>query len=345
MLDRLASLLCIKKPAYGEGVLWASGATVPGAVRGYRTGCIFQHTDGGAGTSLYVNEGSVTSASFKPITGLTAGAAEVKVYVDPNGSDTAGAGSAIAPVATVTKALTLVTATRRVIVLAPGDYAEAATLVWPTVNGVALISSGGSQVTTVSVPVAGQTSVITVTPGVQTSSFYGLIQGVEIDHSGVHPTHAQSGITFDNTGMTKKLNFSIKNCTGSCDAGTDKWVNVATHADADNAICIYISGDGVQSEVEGAINFVVNNNADRLHLEQVWIDGTITTSATALEFRMRLYRCILPAGAATAGGNGLQYITSVNSYVWTDYDDLTPETYVALATGDLAGSHSEVIVA
>jgi len=48
-----------------EGYLDASGAVVPtNGDSGYETGCVFRHTDGGAGTALYVNEGSITSCLF-----------------------------------------------------------------------------------------------------------------------------------------------------------------------------------------------------------------------------------------------------------------------------------------
>lgn len=51
--------------APGVGILAASGTTVPtDGARGYATGCLFIQTDGGAGTALYVNEGSKTSADF-----------------------------------------------------------------------------------------------------------------------------------------------------------------------------------------------------------------------------------------------------------------------------------------
>lgn len=46
----------------------AHGATVPGAVAGYAVGCLFQHTDGGDGTALYVNEGTITAADFNAVT-------------------------------------------------------------------------------------------------------------------------------------------------------------------------------------------------------------------------------------------------------------------------------------
>ena len=62
-------------------VLLAKGATVPtDADAGYAQGCIFIYTSGGIGTTLYINEGSATSADFNAIesvasviTGVTAG--------------------------------------------------------------------------------------------------------------------------------------------------------------------------------------------------------------------------------------------------------------------------------
>ena len=56
--------------AAGFGVMEAYGPTVPSdAAAGYATGCVFHHTDGGAGTALYINEGSVTSADFNAVAG------------------------------------------------------------------------------------------------------------------------------------------------------------------------------------------------------------------------------------------------------------------------------------
>lgn len=68
MLGRIAKLLDFKpstpnnKPA---GVLFDHGTSVPAdGTAGYATGCLFQKTNGGANTSLYVNEGSVTACDF-----------------------------------------------------------------------------------------------------------------------------------------------------------------------------------------------------------------------------------------------------------------------------------------
>jgi hypothetical protein len=260
------------------------------------------------------------------------------IYAHPDGVDDNN-GSFHKPVRSITRAMALVDATRLTVICAPGDYEEAATVTWPTRKGVRLIGSGAS-VTTISAPTS-TTGIITVAPGVQASSFTGHLEGFEIVHDEVADI---DGITFSNAAMTKKLGFNIKNCTFSPDSETDKSIHVETHSDSGNSIRIYVSGDGCQSEIGGAIYFNFNNNADRLHLENCWIIGTITTSSTALEGRIRLFKCIVPHNGATAGGNALQYITAVDCFSWIDYDDLTPEIYAQLDSSELTGSHSEVIV-
>lgn len=62
-----ATGVIVKAP--GVGILDAYGPTVPAdASVGYATGCLFRHTDGGDGTALYVNEGTLASADFNAIT-------------------------------------------------------------------------------------------------------------------------------------------------------------------------------------------------------------------------------------------------------------------------------------
>lgn len=53
----------------GNGILIAFGQTVPtDGGSGYSTGCLFIHTDGGAGTALYCNEGTNASCDFDAVT-------------------------------------------------------------------------------------------------------------------------------------------------------------------------------------------------------------------------------------------------------------------------------------
>lgn len=49
----------------GGPKVMARGATVPtDATAGYAPGCIFIQTDGGAATTLYINEGTLASCDF-----------------------------------------------------------------------------------------------------------------------------------------------------------------------------------------------------------------------------------------------------------------------------------------
>lgn len=71
MLGRIARLLRTSPqgPEDGDDLLFANGKVVPAdGTAGYQTGCLFQHTDGGDGTSLYVNEGTSASCNFNAVT-------------------------------------------------------------------------------------------------------------------------------------------------------------------------------------------------------------------------------------------------------------------------------------
>jgi hypothetical protein len=55
------------------GTLIDRGTTVPTAASsGYAIGGTFHHTDGGAGTSFYVNEGTAGSCLFRPVVAIGA---------------------------------------------------------------------------------------------------------------------------------------------------------------------------------------------------------------------------------------------------------------------------------
>lgn len=62
--SQTALLTVLRKKTNGH-ILEAEGATVPTATSaGFSKGCTFRKTNGGVGTSLYVNQGSVTSCLF-----------------------------------------------------------------------------------------------------------------------------------------------------------------------------------------------------------------------------------------------------------------------------------------
>jgi len=74
MQQRVCHLTRMRPPINeDEGLLSASGPTVPtNGTTNFQTGCIFQHTDGAAGTAFYINEGDEDSCTFVAVAGLTA---------------------------------------------------------------------------------------------------------------------------------------------------------------------------------------------------------------------------------------------------------------------------------
>jgi hypothetical protein len=97
------------------GRVIALGTTVPAdADAGFAPGCIFIHTDGGAGTALYVNEGTVTSADFNPIAATGAGSFS---SITSSGNLTFSAASDIVVPANTAVALEVYDATTKVYAL------------------------------------------------------------------------------------------------------------------------------------------------------------------------------------------------------------------------------------
>lgn len=78
MIGRICKLIRMSKPSPERpGLLIHHGATVPtDADTGYATGCLFLHSDGAAGTALYVNEGDIDSCDFN-VVGSTVAAAVI----------------------------------------------------------------------------------------------------------------------------------------------------------------------------------------------------------------------------------------------------------------------------
>ena len=56
----------------GVGYCMGWGTTVGNGIEGWAPGALFVHTDGSAGTTNYINEGSVTTATFAAVAALTA---------------------------------------------------------------------------------------------------------------------------------------------------------------------------------------------------------------------------------------------------------------------------------
>ena len=58
----------VAETATGEAIIVAgTDLSVVEGKAGYATGCLFIHTDGGAGSALYVNEGTSTTSNFDEV--------------------------------------------------------------------------------------------------------------------------------------------------------------------------------------------------------------------------------------------------------------------------------------
>lgn len=85
MLQRICALQRMQPPVVdNRGLLFGSGADYPTlGDDGWQTGAIWLNTSGSTGTSLYVNEGSVTSCNFVPVD-TSAGASTGAIDFDDN---------------------------------------------------------------------------------------------------------------------------------------------------------------------------------------------------------------------------------------------------------------------
>jgi predicted RecA/RadA family phage recombinase len=276
------------------------------------------------GDQLYINTGVVSKKAsgipFGKSLGVLSGSVSnqvcaVKVHcelrdVDPSviwvsseGNDTTGKGCVDSPYATITKAFTMVTATRKTIFVLPGDYAEATTLVWPSISGTRLIGMDGQGNVAIS-SLAG-TEVLHIDPTVQTSSFECFLENLYIDHA------ALIGIVVDNTATTKKVIVHLKNVASGAD-GTDS-IHVA-HTDAGNAIRIYARNC---NEVEGRVYWHAMNGDDRSRWYDSVLIGGHVTSADANTIETSFIGCVILTATLTAG-NGANVVTTIGCVYRTD---------------------------
>ena len=243
------------------------------------------------------------------------------IHVTKDGNDTSGNGTQMFPYLTVTKAMTKVTSTRKIIRLSPGTYTEAAAIVWPTtVSGIQLIGVGNRWETVISNSATG-TQVINVAPGLQTSTFELTIQGVQIAHS-----NGQNGLVLNNTSMEQNLNCYFGQ-VGMDGEGDDQSVLVV-HGDTSNAVRIY--WDGGNGEVAGSINLAIANDGDQFIVRNVDFAGDAIATGTNVAGTIEMLYCRIPYRSFTGGGAttviSLAWCTSDNAGTLAPCDDATVTT-------------------
>lgn len=243
------------------------------------------------------------------------------VWVSESGNDATGDGTVVLPVASITKAMTLVTATRKKVLVLPGEYTEAAAIVWPLFSGVQLVGIG-----TVTILASAGTTVISVAPGAQSATFELTLENLYIDHG----ESGQDGITLNNTSMAKKLNMYVKNVAGDNDDGD---MLATVHGDTDNAIRVYWNGDKGEG-IEGAINFTGGNDGDRFHIMHAELNGGFTSSVTAVVAEFIFKYCRIPKAFGIENGHASQtalllhcYAETGGTYTAADANDVETQTH------------------
>ena len=228
------------------------------------------------------------------------------IVVSTRGSDSGGDGSWANPYASLTKALTVVSTTRKTIFMLPGDYAEAAVLTWPNVNGLLIkgLDESGQVVITNTNAAA---EVMIINPTFTSATFEAFLESVCIEHA------AQIGLEIDNANMgTRKLLIHLTDVSFS-QVSTGKSINV-THTLTTQAIRIYAKRC---DEVEGLTNIVVTNADDRFRFEACTLIGGLTTNNGGYAAEITLLHCVVLTSGLTIG-SATQVLTYVGSCYRTD---------------------------
>jgi len=259
-----------------------------------------------------------------PTTDIVSGIADPNIiWVNADAGDDDWKGTFNQPVATVTAAMALVSATRKIIMVLPclaGEYDEAAAVSWSTLSGVKLIFLPGAEWTTVLKSSASVTNVINMAPGVQTSTWEAYIVGCYLEVE-----DGYDGIGIVHTDVDKKMNVYFENFGSDC-ASDDEVIKV-THGGDGNAVRLYFSG-GSNGDIEGIVYHQFTDAGDRIHADNCRFVGgfNIGTAAKAAELILR--HCLLKHEGVT-GGHATQVLIAVGSY------SVTSNTYAIIDDSDI----------
>ena len=222
----------------------------------------------------FTGDGVTASAVGNNVTVTIAGAFtgyDYEIHVSQvDGNNTTGNGSLLNPVASITKALTLITAQRRVIVLHPGGYTENPT-----------VSSG--DVTIQTTELTGGNTVLYGTLTIGTAGSGGRISGFSMNNLAITGT-AQAYVSncTINTNLTKSSSgyVEIINTEMQCTGG------------------IQISGSGI-TIINGNKNVAVSVSNASAQVILKGCNSVVTPSASA--GNLAIVDCIVTA----LGGNGI----------------------------------------
>lgn len=230
------------------------------------------------------------------------------LVVSPSGDDD-NKGSFVNPLKTLTKALSLASATRPTIIMLPGEYAEAAMVDWPDVSGISVIGIGDVVISNANAADA----VIDFHPTYTASTFTATLKDLTIS------ADTQIGIRVDNEHMTKKLNIYLDGVSCEMDTSGDS-VDVVDTVTT-QAIRIYAK----DCSFEGLFHVTGGNAGERYRFMNCDFIGGLTT-ATAVAYEVTLISCIMLTSGITV--DAANQLTNVGCVYRTDAD---PAVYTNFA--------------
>jgi len=200
----------------------------------------------------------------------------VYIWVSKDGDDVNGTGSFNAPYATITKAMAVVTTTRKTIMLMPGEYSEAA-ITWSDVNGVKLI--GAFAPSMIYLTTAATTPVITIHPAAASANWEATLENIEIESD----FNAGVCLSVDSTHLTKKMLVYLNNVALPAKNVTDSSLVIVNGGSS--SIKAYCTG--TYQTWEGLVDFTAKHIDDRLRIYGYRIIGSVTMNeAVAAELTL-----------------------------------------------------------
>lgn len=260
------------------------------------------------------------------------------IWVSPTGNDS-GAGAIVAPFLTLAQALSVVTATRKTIILMPGRYTSAASLAWPVGVTDVLITGITSDYESTEIHASAGAQVMAIVPNatIGAENFLAFFANLTISADG-----GINGVQVTNTAMTsgKKVIVTFRDCGFSNDTDTDKSL-ITTHTDVDSKIKIYMHGRGMGgNNIEGLVYIDMKNAGDRFKVNGMHFEGGVEFSTTAIGSETEFYACCMKLGGGAGGGAG-QLINANGcisrdgmtqaAAVQGDFDDGSTSTFASLS--------------
>jgi len=258
------------------------------------------------------------------------------IWVATYGSDIA-TGGVEDPYLTIAQAFSVVTATRKTVILLPGTYESAASIAWPTtITDVLLTGITPDYESTVIKCTAG-TEAIDIAPAtsVAASNFLAFMANLTVEHEdGIR------GVTIDNTGMTtagKKLIVTFREVGFSAETDTDNSVYWVHSAATTSLIKMYMHGRGLGGvNCEGLPYVDYRNTGDRCKCNGMNFEGGFQFGTQTIAAEGEFYSCIFKDDGGI-GGQDTQIMAIINCI------SKTGTTFAVPVVGDVADNAAETI--